>query len=209
MGPAFQIEARLSVSFALVLTSIAFKFTLIQLIPPIAYLTILDEYVFFCYCAVVVVAAEAPIIASREIVPRQDQIRVDRICGFWLATLVVAGHIFFAWRFLQARMTQLRLLGECYRVVGAMSKTLAKIDAETPKPAAEPKPKGQKQRRLASLMISSELESNDVYTTKQVDDHFLCALSRRRGQLVDTVGNAVAHAFDTATHAVDKAKSAL
>ena len=140
LPPAFPIDARLSVSFALVLTTITFKFTLIQLIPPIADLTLLDDYVFFCYYVIVVIAMEGAVVSSYDLVPRRHQIRVDQICGLTIGAVVVLGHILYAWWFVRARRRQLRLLGECYHVVGGIASTLKKMDQailSAPKKLAE------------------------------------------------------------------------
>lgn len=56
--PAEQIADRLSASFTLVLTAVAYKYNVVQTVPPIGHLTWLDAYNIMCYVFLFLVVVE-------------------------------------------------------------------------------------------------------------------------------------------------------
>eukprot|EP00966_Prymnesium_polylepis_P237917 5502216-Prymnesium_polylepis.2 len=97
-----------------VLTTITYKFTIIQLIPAVSYLTLLDLYVFFCFICIVVFTVEGPIVGNRELVARHHQKMTDRYCGVSFFAIGVAFHMWFGQKAYKKRQRQLRQLGDIF-----------------------------------------------------------------------------------------------
>ena len=64
--PPADVADRLSVSLTLVLTAVAYKLTVPQSIPQVAYLTLLDKFVSLCFVFMVLVAVENSLVGGYD-----------------------------------------------------------------------------------------------------------------------------------------------
>jgi hypothetical protein len=90
-GWAIEVDSpsdRLGVDFTLLLTAVAFKLVIASMLPPVAYLTVLDKYVMLClfFISVATVAhALVPAIFAEEAAVDADVIVFYAMAGFWLS----------------------------------------------------------------------------------------------------------------------------
>jgi hypothetical protein len=84
-----EVGDRISVSLTLVLTAVAYKLTVAQSIPQVAYLTLLDKYVSLCFIFMVVATVENALLPSL-VQHGADRALTDIVClriwgSGWLA----------------------------------------------------------------------------------------------------------------------------
>ena len=111
---------------------VAFKQTVITFIPPVAYLTLLDRYLILCFCIVVLVAIQGPVVAYRTFVPPQHQVSVDIWTSFALGLVAVLGHVYFAFVAIRFRNLRNRALGQVFVPTVQDTSKLAWILGEAP-----------------------------------------------------------------------------
>ena len=99
-----EVGDRISVSLTLVLTAVAYKLTVAQSIPQVAYLTLLDKYVSLCFIFMVVATVENALLPSL-VQQGADRALTDIVClriwgSGWLACC--------AWYVVTARRLQIK-----------------------------------------------------------------------------------------------------
>ncbi|UJR37298.1 hypothetical protein I4U23_030007 [Adineta vaga] len=102
---ADQIQQRLSVAYTLLLSQIAFRWTISvsNLLPPISYLTTMDKYSIISMFSLVILGAWHAIIGSlmftyhhsQPVTPDTNWLWVDRYIFFTLAFLYIVMHLVF------------------------------------------------------------------------------------------------------------------
>lgn len=88
--PDDDVADRLSVSLALVLTAVAYKLTVAESIPQVAYLTMLDRFIGLCFVHITLAAVE------NSIVPALNHPTLDTTLGIVWAVLWVATSLWYA-----------------------------------------------------------------------------------------------------------------
>jgi len=75
---------RLGVTFTLLLTVVAFKFSLTQNIPKVSYNTVLDTYLLWCFVFLVIVATENALVAKYLSDPNTEYFFFIALSALWI-----------------------------------------------------------------------------------------------------------------------------
>ena len=89
--PMEQVSARLNVSLLIVLTTVAYRYSVMSMMPSIAYVTLLDKYVFYCTSFVFAIVVENGTVYSTGVTVAQEHSFAKL-----LMALYVLGHAAFA-----------------------------------------------------------------------------------------------------------------
>jgi len=101
--PREEAALRLDVTLAMALAGAAYKVAIATMIPPVAYLTLLDIYVVGCLFSIVLMAAEGALV-SLPSVTAQTADRIDTVAMYTLIVLFGLIHAYFLWRVRAARL---------------------------------------------------------------------------------------------------------
>ena len=86
--PPYDVSSRLSTTLTLVLTAVAYKYVVAQMVPPIGYDTVLDRYVMLCFIFLSFVVAENCLAFQfQHISEREVMIGCALFGSFWMFNL--------------------------------------------------------------------------------------------------------------------------
>ena len=96
--PVDDVGTRLSVSLSLVLTAAAYKIVANDMVPKLAYLTVLDKYVMSCSFFIVIMVFEGAAVGQLAKHPEWHAERIDDVMAFILGLWFILLHVWFCYR---------------------------------------------------------------------------------------------------------------
>jgi hypothetical protein len=118
-GSRLDTSDRLSITLTLLLTAVAYKFVVASAIPQVSYLTLLDQYISFCFgfiCIIMIENAIYPYLETRRgwNIGRKEENYVFYVL-IGLFTVINAIWLIWTWRMLADRKKRLRAVGKMER----------------------------------------------------------------------------------------------
>ena len=99
--PPSELSDRLSVTLTIMLTTAAYKFTVADKLPPVAYLTLADIYVLACFALTMLLAVENALV--KNLPPHVDSVACVALAVVWVAFNVVMIGVFVGTRLRSGR----------------------------------------------------------------------------------------------------------
>ena len=79
------------------LTAAAYKFAVTTMVPPVAYLTVMDKYIAFCWLTIMLSAFAGVLVDYMPTDSSSALSAIDKGCFFGTAAVFLLGHVYFAW----------------------------------------------------------------------------------------------------------------